>query len=520
MNLLTDSIFRVRTPEGAATVSLPELLALQGENRVESLPGLQRHQEDAFHIFCCYLAGAVLVRAGVSSPNQSADFWRERIRHLTRDNGCEDDNAWNLVVHDPTKPAFMQPPASSQTIFNRDYRVDAESPDALDVLITSKNHDVKKSRAANAGAEAWVYALISLQTTAGLLGKGGGGGMNRGISRMNSGYGSRPRVGWLPTLRTGDQFTRDVSVLLGARGTLLQPPHLYQSGGKVLLWVRLWDGTGSHALADLDPFFIEVARRVRLVSSPAGIRSHTSGSMTAFVAAEGMKGNIGDPWIPVTQRTNGALTVSDAGLTPELLRNLIFGDGYTPAAMQQADISKASGWFSTSVLVRGQGRTDGFHSATVRVPDKARIALFGGGPRRDRLALLSKKGLEAGASVRQGLRNALFSLMEGGPESITYDKSEVAKWVDQIARPFSANWSPRYFDWLWSTVEVPDDAEAVRLWFDVLRRLAQDTLNYAIERAPRRQDRSYRAKIKAQGIFLGSLRKNFPQFMEPTHDNA
>ena len=110
--------------------------------------------------------------------------------------------------------------------------------------------------------------------------------------------------------------------------------------------------------------------------------------------------------------------------------------------------------------------------------------------------------------------------MEGGPESITYDKSEVAKWVDQTARPFSVNWSPRYFDWLWSTVEVPDDAEAVRLWFDVLRRLAQDTLNYAIERAPRRQDRSYRAKIKAQGIFLGSLRKNFPQFMEPTHDNA
>ena len=60
MNLLTDLVFRVRTPEGPATASLPELLALLGEDRVDSLPGLQRHQEDAFHIFLCYLAGAVL----------------------------------------------------------------------------------------------------------------------------------------------------------------------------------------------------------------------------------------------------------------------------------------------------------------------------------------------------------------------------------------------------------------------------------------------------------------------------
>lgn len=519
MNLLTDPVFRVRTPEGTSGASLPELLALLGEDRVESLPGLQRHQEDAFHIFCCYLAGAVLTRAGDTNPSQSAEYWRERIQNLTRQEGGDDDSAWTLVVDDPTKPAFMQPPAPSRELFARDYKPDAATPDTLDVLITSKNHDVKKSRAANGDAEAWLFALTSLQTTAGLLGKGSGGGMNRGIGRMNSGYGSRPRVGWQPTTRAGSQFGRDVSVLLSTRTTLLKPPHLYAQNGRVLLWISPWDGSGSHALSELDPFFIEIARRVRLRAEAAGIRAFASGSAANFIAADQLAGNLGDPWIPINQRTNGALTVPESGLTPELLRNLIFGDGFTPGAMQRADSSAAGGWFSASVLVRGQGRTDGFHSATVRVPDKPRITLFGGGPARDRLGLLSKKGLDAASAIHyQALRPALFSLMEGGPESIVLDKTEIAKWVDHASGPFVVNWNLLYFDWLWTTVEISNDEEALRPWFDELRRLAQETLTRASERAPQRHGRSYRAKTKAHGMFIGSLKKNFPHFMEVAHD--
>lgn len=519
MNLLTDTVFRVRTPGGTNGASLPELLALLGEDQVESLPGLQRHQEDAFHIFCCYLAGAVLTRAGDTNPAQSPEYWREGIRTLTRDDGCADDSAWTLVVDDPTKPAFMQAPAPNSEVFGRDYKPDAETPDKLDVLITSKNHDVKNSRAANADSEAWLFALISLQTTTGLLGKGGGGGMNRGIGRMNKGYGSRPRVGWQATTRAGPQFGRDVSVLLATRATLLQPPHPYAQSGKVLLWIAPWDGSGSCALASLDPFFIEIARRVRLRCEVTGIRAYASGSAANFVAGDQLAGNLGDPWTPITQKTNGALTVQEHGFTPELLQKLIFGDGYTPAAMQRADSSAAGGWFSASVLVRGQGRTDGFHSSTIRVPEKPRIALFGGGAARDRLALLSKKGIDAASTIHyKALRPALFSLMEGGPDSIAVDKAEIAKWVDHASNPFALNWNPRYFDWLWSTVEIPNDDEALRPWFNELRRLGQDTLGRAAERAPQRHGRSYRAKTKAQGMFFGSLKKNFPQFMEVTHD--
>lgn len=519
MNLLTDPVFRVRTPDGTNGVSLPELLTLLGEDRVESLPGLQRHQEDAFHIFCCYLAGAVLTRSGESSPNQTAEFWREGIRKLTQQEGCDDDSAWTLVVDDPTKPAFMQSPTPSSELFARDYKPDALTPDALDVLVTSKNHDVKKSRAADGSPEAWLFALISLQTAAGLLGKGSGGGMNRGIGRMNSGYGSRPRVGWQPNTRTGTQFQRDTSVLLATRDDLLQPPYLYSKNGKALLWICPWDGSGSLALSSLDPFFIEIARRIRLRVEGEGIQAYTSGSAVNFIAGDQLAGNLGDPWIPITQKTNGALTVPDSGLTPELLRNLIFGDGYTPAAMQRADSSATGGWFAASVLVRGQGRTDGFHSATIRVPERSRVALFGGGAARDRIALLSKKGIDAASSIHyRALVPAIFSLMEGGPESIALDKAEIKKWVGHATAPFVLNWNPRYFDWLWSTVDIPDDVEALRPWFEELRRLAQESLTHAAEHAPQRHGRSYRAKTKAQGMFFGSLKKNFPQFMEVTHD--
>ncbi|MBK6741778.1 MAG: type I-E CRISPR-associated protein Cse1/CasA [Hydrogenophilales bacterium] len=516
MNLLVDPIFRVRTSKGIGKHDLPGLMALLGEDKVESLPGLQRHQEDAFHVFLCYLAGAVLARSGASDPRQDADYWREGIRDLTRQEGCADDSAWTLVVADPTKPAFMQPPAPDKATFERDYKPKAATPDALDVMQTAKNHDVKSTRAIPTDQEAWLYALISLQTTIGFLGAG-----NQGISRMNGGFGSRPFVGWRGGRRFGPRFNRDAEALIAQRHTLLESPYPYRSGGKTLLWVGLWDGATSLSLNSLDPFYIEIARRIRIIRQPNGLIALGASCAKTRVAAKELSGNLGDPWIPINIKTNGALTVPESGLTTGMLRDLIFGDGnLKPAAMQAPETATGSGWLNAAVLVRGQGTTDGFHEATIRIPERARQTLFGGGIQRDRLAKLSKRGLDAAATIQfKALRPALFSLMEGGPESIVLDKTEVAKWVDSAAQPFGLNWNPLYFDWLWDTPDIPDEDAALRPWFEQLRTLAQDTLNRAMERAPLRGGRSYRAKTKAQGLFIGSLYKNFPQYMEVNHDH-
>ena len=53
------------------------LFARLGKNEVRHLTRIQRHQYDAFHVFLCYLAGAVLARDGSSNPVQDEHFWRE-----------------------------------------------------------------------------------------------------------------------------------------------------------------------------------------------------------------------------------------------------------------------------------------------------------------------------------------------------------------------------------------------------------------------------------------------------------
>lgn len=153
MNLLTDPLLSVDTAKGTQHFNLPRLLAGLGNDEVTGLPGVQRHQEDPFHIFLCYLAAAVMVREGVDSPCQSEDFWREGIRRLT---GRDHDLAWTLVVDDPTKPAFMQPPLPSASDAKK-LKLKATTPDGLDLLPTAKNHDLKRSRMNLPTTEQWVY---------------------------------------------------------------------------------------------------------------------------------------------------------------------------------------------------------------------------------------------------------------------------------------------------------------------------------------------------------------------------
>ena len=97
-----------------------------------------------------------------------------------------DDLPWHLVVDDITKPAFMQAPARSQA-GAKDYQNRVTTPDELDMLVTSKNHDLKSAVAQRASVDDWIFALITLQTMEGF-----GGAGNYGISRMNGGLGNRP----------------------------------------------------------------------------------------------------------------------------------------------------------------------------------------------------------------------------------------------------------------------------------------------------------------------------------------
>jgi CRISPR system Cascade subunit CasA len=112
------------------------------------------------------------------------------------------------------------------------------------------------------------------------------------------------------------------------------------------------------------------------------------------------------------------------------------------------------------------------------------------------------------------LKPALFSLLEGGPEKIDFGKTEVGAWVDQAAQRYSTSWGSDYFEWLWRTLDEPDDDRARLAWLKALQQKAQIVLKESLVRLPARQSRHYRGRVSAQGMFFGSLYKNFPELKE------
>jgi CRISPR system Cascade subunit CasA len=511
-NLLIDGIFRARLMDGTTQLmSLPKLLAALGKNEVECLPGLRCHQEDVFHIFLCYLAGAALARQKEKEAAQDESFWRKSIESLSPKAA---ETGWCLLVDDCNRPAFMQPPNATLCKITE---IKARSPDELDVLQTAKNHDVKTRRAVQPLAEEWAYSLISLQTSSGFLGQG-----NYGIARMNGGFGSRACVSLVYSESPGGRFCRDVTRLLEFRPKLLSDMWPYKETGIVLTWIEPWDGTSSLALSELDPFFIETARIIRLRKSEKNIVAAGVATKASRIHCKDLNGVVGDCWTPIKSGGKSkitSLTIGKAGFTPDKLRELIFEDGYEPCAMQIPSSIDGDCVLRASVLVRGQGTTDGFHLANVPIPGKVAASLFSKSSLSKSLGELSKIGIsDAGTMQNKVLGVSLFSLLEAGPEKINFDKTELSAWVTSAKKSFSEAWADEFFPWLWSTVD--EMAEARLRWLNKLRSLAEDAFERAMKGLPARSGRAFRARASADSAFYGALFKNFPELKEGGKTNG
>ena len=303
-NLLTDPLIRIRLVNGtSATASLPDIYEAACADSVVAFPALRPHQRHAWHAFLAQLGAIALHQANLAAPPTSATEWRGVLRALTSE--FTEDEPWHLIVEDPAQPAFMQCPAGHTL---SQYRRHVTTPDDLDLLVTSKNHDVKQAIATACGPGDWVFALINLQTMAGFLGAG-----NYGIVRMNGGFSARPCLGLAPEKGgLGAHLFHDMRRMLEERGCLLRsyPDYYRPENGAALLWTVPWDGTTSLDLGDLDPYFIEVCRRVRLGLEDRRIAARTAGSKKSRIAAKAANGNIGDFWTPVSRGDAKALSLS------------------------------------------------------------------------------------------------------------------------------------------------------------------------------------------------------------------
>ena len=363
-NLLKNSLVTAVGRRGAKKVlSLPALFASMARREVTGFWALRAHQSPAWHMFLVQLAALALWKAGEDRLPEDGRTWKGLLRGLTRD--YEQDEPWCLIVENSEHPAFLQPPDPGDLQWRA-----VPTPDRLDMLNSSKNFDVKHTVAYANEPEDWLYALVSLQTMAGYAGQG-----NYGIARMSSGLSSRPLLGLAPgsardmSVCPSAWWRRDVERLLQGKRSRGRG----RVGGPALLWCLPWPEGEQLQVRDLDPWFIEVCRRVRLEVAGKRMAAKRSNSSKPRIERRAYQGNVGDPWIPVDKKGPGkSLTLGRRGFIYLQLCDLLFsGDWKRPLLASHGRQETGEMVLVCAAFACGNHKTEGFHTRRVPVPDCA-----------------------------------------------------------------------------------------------------------------------------------------------------
>lgn len=522
-NLLDTPLIATLGPGGRGVVerSLAGVMAALVRGEVADFPRLRPHQRHVWHALLVTLA-ALALGDGAADPPDDEAAWRLRLLALTPDH--PDGAAWALAGP-PDRPAFLQPPSPGGSLAG--FKPVA-TPDALDMLVSSKRHDLKAGAMADALPEHWLHALVSLQTQDGYPGR-----TYHGISRMNTGYGNRPGLGIEPGPEPGRRFLRDLRRMPALRAAILRTHEYRAAGGLALVWLRPWDGAGSIQPRELDPFYIEICRRVRLVADTAGrLSALTAGSTAARIEAKAAKGFTGDPWTPVVTDKDGpkALTVNADGFSYRRLVPLLFPkpgtDAVRKAPLQDPDAADAPEGLAilARALVRGQGKTEGFHERRVPVSATMRRG-FGSPAVSDAMAACAHSRVEDAARfARQVLYPAVLSVFTGAPRTDQNERKrddDTAKnRVRRLCDRFDGRVDETFFDALDEELAVLGDADACHAvrgrWLLHLRDLGRETLDQALDAAPQSAARGWRVRVQALGLFDGCFRKHFADYLPAT----
>ena len=503
MNLLTDRLIRTRLTDGEIEIhSLPEVYAAMSLDRVAAFPALRPHQRHAWHAFLAQLATISMHRADTSVPPQTSADWQTLLRGLTPE--YADDEPWCLIVEDPKQPAFMQCPSPNGL---DDYRGRVMTPDDLDVLVTSKNHDVKRAIALSGAPEDWIFALIDLQTMAGFLGSG-----NYGIARMNGGFSARPCLGLVPAKGlVGAHLFHDVQRMIEGRDKLLEDYSNYYAptGGLALLWIESWDGTKQADLRTLDPYFIEICRRVRLRLEGDQFVAWTASSKSARINAKAAKGNLGDFWTPVENKESKALSLSSVGFPYKRLVELLFkNETYNKPPSMRVEGGANDKWqLVARGIAGGQGKTEGYHERTDIAFANKTASVFRTAE-SNRLAEIAQEQIEEISEVTDALRFGIAIAASGGKEPGDLTKSDRAH-ATSFARRLEVVADTEFFAMLQDRFLAEDDTAAARhraVFARLLINAARKLLNEAIDSVPCASIRRHRARARATSAFEGKVR--------------
>jgi CRISPR system Cascade subunit CasA len=499
-SLLTAPIIRYRRASDGQTVkaSLPDLFVALAGDEVRDYPALRPHQRHPWHAFLVQLAAIALHKAERTAFFETAQEWRDALLALTPDDS--DGAAWCLVSP-PNQPALLQAASPNWNISDWDTVFDAA--DELDMLITSRNHDLKSARMHASSPEDWLFALISLQTQ-----EGSNSGSHKGISRMNSGAGSRSGFGVVPKGGVGNRWKRDISVLQTSRSNIAETYGLDETDGLALVWLKPWDGETSISFSTLDPLYIEICRRVRIFETAGCLYARRAKTPVSRIAAEGQKGVTGDPWMPIdiSKGDPKALSLQGEGFDYKLIHRILFTGDFVKSEIQHVQVFDGEGLaLIAQGAARGNSKTEGYHERSIPIKSKMRSLLI----KQDTqmLALAAGRRVTNIAEIKAILENALASLFNKGIP-VKKNSPSVAKFSKLFAQPFEAVEDARFFDDLTQEMEAADPAAQRLQWLLDLVKRAEAILKAAFNAGPRSGIQKYRAQSAALSRFHRELRSN------------
>ena len=494
-DLLFVQAFRAVIDGQERKLTLPEVIAVLMRDEVESFSALRPHQRHAWHMFLAYLCALALYRGGRDDIPETAEDWSGLLLDLT--GGASEP--WTLVVGDLSKPAFLQPPVPEGSVAVLKNTI--PTPDALDVLITAKNFDLKSAVAANAEVDDWVFALVSLQTMEGFLGAG-----NYGIARMNGGFSARPFLGLAPVGGPGAHLRRDVRALFADRERVLLMHEFDDEDGLALVWLEPWEGTASLRVTRLDPWFIEICRRVRFVPGGDGFSVRGVGTKVPRIDAKALNGVTGDFWAPVNIEENKAFSLDARGFSHRVLVPMLFGEGNTRKYDLPPALCVLPGEGNMTLvargIVRGQGKSEGFHDRLVPLSRRVASALTDE-DRRLTLGELANAQQGEIAQIASALRFACGVVAIGGAAEKP-GKSHYAH-AEPFIRRLEAEADAGFFKALQERDAEGDPARA--RWLAQLVAGARVLLDEAVETIPCHSQNRWRARVRAPGAFFGTLWK-------------
>ncbi len=351
---------------------------------------------------------------------------------------------------------------------------------------------------------------------------GGRGNYQSQLMGSKSGAGSgTPFMGLqLGAEGLGATFRHDVRAFLGHWDSIRRDHGV--RGKTWALWAEAWDGDSSLASARLDPAFIPLARLVRLGPPVDGLYGlvwfHPSRKPRVDDHTEG--GNLGDIFVPlVPHPRSGAPKVRgtlEKGYDYNEVVRLLFGagrPGVPSVSVQRLSPRKDDEQRRLCVVFEGiafgQGKTFGFHSRTVMLPEsRSKLDLLRDSESVERA---HAEMFQMVSDAKRALRGAIRILLHGEPRRREADDDKVERTANALERRVDQI----YLDHLFDAAEEMRGDELRRTkivdWGDRLAVMAREEFEHGAKGTPGTAATALENQVRAENYLNWKLRNLAPE---------